>query len=495
MTLLSDDDTGPVCAPAAPADEPERTILLPRISTDPVDELVERVRPRLGRAVDALQVAAALEADGHTDRTAQVEYGYRDVFTLATEVFQRMGPPLPEPDEAAVAVVTGGRWAGLRPVLHGPLYLLPSAAFPAVLMAVGRPGLVLGMVLAGTVGWIWSGVAAYLAYRLLGHGRPRAASRVLRWAALTGLLLGVVLGVAVLPLGGLPLAVMMVLQVSYQLASTLLIFYRREAWLAAAMIPAVLFGTAYLLVGGAAQRWAVLAAAGSVLAALAIALWAARPTGDAEEPTPPTGLRAQTPALLGIAGYGLCAAALLFHAQAPYLLTRLDIVAAAVPLLLSMGYVEWRTGRFWPDMVALSRRARRPGEFVAGVWRTIGREFTACLAVPALLGAALLAGLAQVGLLSAAGAVMTAAHVALAGAYYLAFLLAGRGRYGWLCLSMAVVIALHIGVGALLGVAPLLGQGGSALADTSLYLGSVVLLQALFALGLLPVIGQIRHYR
>ncbi|TDB73013.1 hypothetical protein [Micromonospora sp. KC723] len=496
MTLVSDGDAaGTQTTPAAPADEPERTILLPRISTDPVDDLVERVRPQLGRAVDALQVAAALEADGHTDRTAQVEYGYRDVFTLATEVFRRMGPPSPEHDEAAVPPAAVGRWDGLRPVLHGPLYLLPSAAFPAALVAVGRPGLVLGMILAGTLGWIYSGVAAYVAYRLLGHGRPRAASRVLRSAALTGPLLGVPLGVAVLPLGGPPLAVMMVLQLAYQLASTLLIFYRREAWLAAAMVPALLFGTAYLVLGGTAQRWAVAAAAVSVLAALATALWAARPAGATEEPAPPAPLRAETPALLGIAGYGLCGAALLFHAQAPYLLTRLDIAAAATPLLLSMGYVEWRTGRFWPDMVALTRRARRPGEFVAGVWRTIGREFVACLAVPAVLGAALLAGLAWVGLLSAAGAVMTAAHVALAGAYYLAFLLAGRGRYGWLCLSMLLAIALHIGVGALLGVAPLLGQGGSALADTSLYLGSVVLLQALFALGLLPVIGQIRHYR
>src|SRR6187431_2517183 len=75
----------------------EHTVLLPRISTDPLDDLVERVRPMLGPRVDSMHVAAALEADGLTDRGARVEYGYTDVFALATEVFRRLGPILPQP--------------------------------------------------------------------------------------------------------------------------------------------------------------------------------------------------------------------------------------------------------------------------------------------------------------------------------------------------------------------------------------------------------------
>ncbi|MFE0591324.1 hypothetical protein [Micromonospora echinospora] len=478
------------------AGEPERTILLPRISTDPVDELVERVRPQLGRAVDALQVAAALEAAGHTDRGAQVEYGYSDVFVLAAEVYRRLGPASPGADATGAPTPGTGRWDGLRPVWHGPLYLLPSATFPAVLAVVGRPGLVLGLVVAGTVGWVFSGVTAYAAYRLLGLGRPRSAARLLRTAALAGTLLGVPLALTVLPHGGLPLAAMMVCQLAYQMASTLLVFYRREWWLAATQAPAFLFGAAYLLAGGATARsWAVAVAALGVLAAFAAALHATRAAARVEERPAREPLLPEATALVGVAGYGLCSAVLLFHAQMPYLLDRLDVAAAAAPLLVSMGFVEWRTSRFRMNAVALTRRARRPEEFVALVRRTIGRDLAACVAVAAVPGAALLAGLAHAGMLSAAGTVMTLAHVALAGAYYLAFLLAGRGRYGWLCLSMVVVVALHVGVGGLLGVAPLLGQDGSALADTSLHLGGVLLLQALFALGLLPVIGQVRHYR
>ncbi|WKU04602.1 hypothetical protein [Micromonospora sp. HUAS LYJ1] len=505
MTEATDPDvTDPSFRPVATmttepgrSDSPRRTVLLPRISTDPVDDLVERVRPRLARAVDALQVAAALEADGHTDRAAQVEYGYRDVFVLASEVFRRLGPAPAVEEQPAEAPGAGrDRRGDLRTISHGLLYVLPSAAFPAVLSVVGRSGLVAGMILAGTVGWVWSGVVAYAAFRLLGLGRARSASRVLRIAALTAVLLGLATGALMLPYGGLPLAAMMVCQLAYQLASTLLIFYRREGWLAAALVPAVLASGVFLVTGGVtARRWAVGAAALGVLAAFAAGLWATRSAARSTEPAPRDPLWPARPGLLGVAGYGLCSATLLFHAQAPYLLGQWDVAASAVPLILSMGFVEWRTSRFWANGVALSRRSRFPHAFVVGIWRTIGRELAVCLAVPAVFGVLLLVALARAGVLSTAGVVMTAAHVALAGAYYLAFLLVGQGRYGWLCLSMTVVIVLHVGGGGLLGVAPLLGQGGDAVTDTSLHLGSVLLLQGLFALGLVPVIGQVRHYR
>src|SRR3954466_4200577 len=56
------------------------------VARAPLDELVDGVRPVAAAAVDAMQVAAVLEADGVTDRAAQVRYGYSDVFALAREV-------------------------------------------------------------------------------------------------------------------------------------------------------------------------------------------------------------------------------------------------------------------------------------------------------------------------------------------------------------------------------------------------------------------------
>lgn len=471
------------------------TVLLPRISTDPVDDLVEKVRPKLGKAIDSLQVAALLESDGHTDRAARVEYGYTDVFALAIEVYRRMGPPSPvAPDDPPHrSAPVQGRRDALRMLAHGPLYVLPSAAFPAVLAMVGLRALVIGLIAAGTLGWVLSGTAAHAAYRMLGLGRERSAARVLFWSSIAGPPLGLLLGIAVVAGwgGGPELCAMMTGQLAYQMASTLLVFYRRELWLGLSMVPAFVIGVSYLAVGGAGLRLASVAVTVlGVAAAYAFGLMATT-RRDREEvtPEPPllTSLRPERSTLIGVTGYGLASAALLFHAEAPYLLGRLDIAVAAVPLILSMGFVEWRANAFWAGTVALTRRVHRPADFVAGVWRAITREVLSCLAVPAVLALALLAGLASAGLLTSAGALMTAAHVALAGAYYLAFLLAGRGRFGWLCVTMTVAVALHLAAAALLDAGPVL--------DTSLYLGSVLMLLGLFAAGLVPVIGQARHYR
>ncbi|MFI5841297.1 hypothetical protein ACIA8K_16505 [Catenuloplanes sp. NPDC051500] len=513
MTLSSDvDDASPkrkrrqqgggIMAAARAAADTEATatditVLLPKISTDPVDDLVEKVRPKLGKAIDTLQVAALLESDGHTDRAARVEYGYTDVFALAIEVYRRMGPPSPVvPDEPPNrGTLTQGRKDALRILAHGPLYVLPSAAFPAVLAVVGLRALVIGLVAAGTLGWVLSGTAAHAAYRMLGLGRERSAARLLFWASIIGPPLGLLLGAVVATGwgGGPELVVMMAGQLAYQMASTLLVFYRRELWLGLSMVPAFLVGAVYLVAGGAELRLASVAVTVlGVAAAYAFGLMATTRREDDEAPTTPeppllASLRPERAALIGVTGYGLASAALLFHAEAPYLLGRLDIAVAAVPLILSMGFVEWRANLFWAETVALTRRVHRPSDFVTGVWRSIVREVLSCLAAPAVLALLLLAGLRLAGLLTPAGALMTAAHVALAGAYYLAFLLAGRGRFGWLCVTMTAAIALHLALAALLHAGPVL--------DTSLYLVSVLLLIGLFAAGLVPVIGQARHYR
>jgi hypothetical protein len=474
------------------------TVLLPKISTDPLDELVDRVRPELGNAVDALQVAAVLESDGISDRNARVEYGYSDVFALAGEVYRRLGPALP-----ATPGIASGRarrdWRdGLRQVSHGPLYVLPSAVFPAVMAVVGRRSLVLALVFASGLGWVYAGVTAHAAYRLLGLGRPGAAARLLRIATLGAPVAGVALGAVVVWLagGGLPLVAMVVGQLAYQLASTVLVFYREEGRQAMAMVPAFLAGLAFLIWGGTGLRTlSVGVAVVSVAAAFAVAIWATRGRDADGEQSSGDLLRAETPMLAGVGAYALCSAVLLLHAEAPYLQGRLDVAIAVAPLILAMGFVEWRADRFRERAIDLTRRALLPRAFVRGVWMLLFREMAACLLLPATLAALMLFGLWQTGLLSAAGAVMTAAHVALAAAYYLAFLLAGLSRFGWLCASLLAAIAVHIGIGAVLGVAPLLGQTAAPLADTTLYLGSVLLLQPLFLLGLAPLIGQVRRYR
>ncbi|MBL7259991.1 hypothetical protein [Paractinoplanes lichenicola] len=455
---------------------PTHPVVLPRISTDPLDMLVDRMRPALARAVEALQVAAALEADGVTDRIARVEYGFPDVFALSSEVFRRLGPPA---DDPPAPVATGhGRRQTLRLLLHGPLYALPSAVFPAVLAVLGHRHAVLALTLAGVAGWAYAGTVAFAAYKLLGANRPHRAARLLRFSALAAPLLGGLIGAAI---GSWALVLLAAGQLTYQLAGTVLMFYRRELWQALAMATAVVAGVAYLL-DERARDAALIAAGAGVLLAFSAALWCTFRKGRAGEPP----ARLPWRALGGVTAYGLLSALLLLHAALPYLSGRLDIAVAVAPLILSMGFVEWRAERFRGQAVGLTRTSRRPADFEVHLARVIGHEILLCLAVPAVLGVALVAVLRTT---DPAVMVMVVAHVLLAGAYYVAFLLAGFERFGRLCASLLAALALH------LGAVFLLGRAVTPLIDTVLFAGSVLALLALFLLGLAPSVRQVRHYR
>jgi hypothetical protein len=474
---------------------PSHPVVLPQISTDPLDELVDRMRPRLRRAVDKLQVAAALEADGCTDRIARVEYGFTDVFALADEVFRRLGPRTS--GDQAPALATRGRWERVRVLAHGPLYALPSAVFPAVLAVLGQRSLVLALAMAGGLGWAYSGTAAYAAYKLLGAGRLRATATMLARTTLAAPLAGAAAGAAVVGIagGGPALILLTAGQLAYQMAGTVLVFYRREERLAATTLPAVVAGGAYLVAGERLLTAAVVVAVAGLLAAFLVALQTTRGRGTDDEPSGAPVLRSHRSGLAGVTCYGLCSAALLLHAQAPYLLGRFDVAVAAAPLILSMGFVEWRAERFHGLVVALTRRIERPEAFRPAVWRLVARDTAACLAMTTVPAAALIAGLAAVGRLTTGGVLMIAAHVVLGGAYLAGFLLAGFERHGWLCLSLLAAITVHVGAGVLLGASPLFDRPAAVAVDTALYLGSVVGLQVLFLLGLAPVVGQARHYR
>jgi hypothetical protein len=308
---------------------------------------------------------------------------------------------------------------------------------------------------------------------------------------------GAAAGLAVLAVagGGWGLVPLAAGQLAYQMAGTVLMFHRREGLQAAVMLPAVVAGLTYLVGGAAARPVAVTTAVAGVVAAYAAALRLTRRRDRDPEPPARPVLHRDRAGLIGVTWYGLCSAAMFLHPTAPYLAGRLDIAVAVAPLIGAMGFVEWRAERFRAVAVRLTRRSHSPRQFQRRVWLVIGRETLACLAVTAALGAALLVLLNAVGRFSAPAAVMVAGHVVLGGAYYAAFLLAGFERFGRLCASLLVAMAVHIGGGVLLGAAPLLGRSGAPLTDTVLYLGSVLALQALFLLGLVPVVGQVRHHR
>jgi hypothetical protein len=285
---------------------------------------------------------------------------------------------------------------------------------------------------------------------------------------------------------------------AYQLASTLLLFYKRELWLAGLMAPAAAAGVAYVVMGRPMLLWALVAVAICVLVALGFGVHQAWHTG-ADQPRPANGgfrarMRGRGGVFVLLLGYTALSAAFLLHAQAPYLLTHLDVVLACAPLIIAMGVVEWRARHFVERSRRLLGQVRYPREFVRRVWLLLAANLAVCWLAVAVGAAAVLGALRYAGWLSPAGIAMAAAQVALAGAYFLGFILAGHQRYGWLCVALGTSILAHVITGRLL-TATTGSPDTAAFIDMALYFGSAMLLQALLIAALAPVLGQVRRYR
>ncbi|WP_406442489.1 hypothetical protein OHB14_26470 [Streptomyces sp. NBC_01613] len=99
-----------------------------RTAADPVKALMHRHRELCERAVDPLEIAAALEAHGVTDRTA-ARFRHRDVFSLAEEMYARVPRDDDAPARAAALNAPRARagWA-LLTLLPGGLCAATVAA-------------------------------------------------------------------------------------------------------------------------------------------------------------------------------------------------------------------------------------------------------------------------------------------------------------------------------------------------------------------------------
>ncbi|MET8967354.1 hypothetical protein [Streptomyces hydrogenans] len=155
-----------------------------RSAGDPVKVLMHRHRELCARAVDPLEIAAGLEAQGFTDRTA-ARYRHRDVFSLAEELYARVPrghrepapaeePPEPRAPWALAALAPGAAAALLVPAL---LHLDGAALLVAG--TAGALGLAGALVLAVRRGPLRAATAApaarlwtlwLLAYAVAGDG-------------------------------------------------------------------------------------------------------------------------------------------------------------------------------------------------------------------------------------------------------------------------------------------------------------------------------------
>ncbi|MFD9336546.1 hypothetical protein ACFWBF_19400 [Streptomyces sp. NPDC060028] len=157
---------------------------------DPVKALLHRHRELCERAVDALEIAAGLEAHGITDRTA-TRFRHRDVFSLAEELYART--PRGEVPQAAPA----GPAVGPR-ALRGFGYALLPGALALGAAAAHMPWAGAAAALGTVAALVWPGrTAAGGRFPVLLHLLAAAA---VGWAGHRhGVPLGVALALAVAP--------------------------------------------------------------------------------------------------------------------------------------------------------------------------------------------------------------------------------------------------------------------------------------------------------
>ncbi|MFC1419254.1 hypothetical protein [Streptacidiphilus cavernicola] len=321
--------------------------ILPRPDTpmDPAEEAAHRFGGVAAAAVHPFEVAAAIEAEGVTDRQVQRDYGRLDAFELAEDLYQVTPRSYPEPAAAP------SPWHSPLPtsVLRGVLYALPGLAFPLGAPMLtgpadsgGLPHGTVALALSVLFNWAWNQALAHRTHHWIGRGRHRSAGRCLLRGAFTGAglgLLGALVGVLAAGRDSGGVLLFCCGQAVYLGASCVLLVIGRERALLAVLAPAALGGAAALLGLFRPTPLTALLLLGTVLFAITQA-WRVlrrqlRETDDDEtsaEPLPP---------LLASLPHGL-------FGMAMSLLTlgialrggRLDL-APMVALTVSMGPAEW----------------------------------------------------------------------------------------------------------------------------------------------------------
>ena len=448
-----------------------------RRAQDPVRRLARRLDAVCTTAVDPLQIAAALEADGLSDAVATARYGAADVFALADELYRAVplrpwAPATPGDAPADTA----------RDLLHGPLYAIPGLVYASLLPQLATGPATLALLLGVALGWSWSQGMARLALRMDGRGHAQASSGILRWGVGLALVGSAALGLALA--GTLGLATWLLIgQATYQALAVALTLRRREALLLLAATPATLAALAQLVGLSAAgpTTTALGVAATLALGLIAVAHVTRNRLG--------TGVRLRLGAAdvvdaLPAVAYAALAAAIL--ALEPLRALRAGAVTglgwSLVPLVLTMGVLEWRLRSFR----AAAARAAAARTTVAAFARRVLLRFAEALALylSTVVAASwtLLALAPRLALDADALAPALAAYGVLGAAFFVALALTAQGR------AAGVIVAAAIGFGTGLAVA----LAAPALPATALASATFL---ALLLLGAPAWLTELRGYR
>lgn len=440
----------------------DRRTVPPVLLADPDDEAA------YAAAVDPMEVAALLETAGVSHDVATT-YGHQDVFGLARLVFARVR-------FRAVAAEPAERPppGGLRNLGRGLLFAAPTLLLATTQDALAR-GLAWWSLPVGlTSGWAVSQLVPAIGWPLRGRHVHHSDGVFAALATLAALVLSTGAAWAFLTVAGgrrADVAVAAGIAV-YLMASALLLLDDLDVLLAMAVAPGLTVAVAHF------ARWPVAVAAPvaawtAVATVVLVTLLAVRHVVQRRWHLPrlsPHEHRTAPLYLLHGASCGLLTSALVVFG---HLWRTADHVraTAALPLLLSLGVMEWQLASHRHHALVVRERARDARAFARAARRSFAwRSAVLVMTVGSLSAAAYLAAPARHGDLG----LVLVAEAALGIAFYLGLVLVAAGRVGvvlggWLA-AMATMAAaalveavLHGTPGAAQGVADSAAGYGVAL--------------------------------
>lgn len=346
----------------------------PEQAAERLADLAVRLGPCCAEAVDVLEVAARLEAEGVNDTLAVERYGHRDVFALAERLYHdSMREPGPGPAPQPV-----WRSTGRHHLLRGVLFGLPGLLYAAVGHTATGPRATALITASLLVAWALSEGLSFLGYVRLGALDRPGAERMLRRClglALLVLIPAIWGAATALGLGPGPTA-FAAGQATYLLAATVVLVTGGERALFAALLPGAAVGVLQLVevpvTGRAGAIWNELVwggVAATVAATLLLAIVRTRRSRRAKGPW----LRG-TELLRSLphAAFGLCAGGLLTFGTAVAVAgTSGTGTVMALPLSLSMGAAEWLLFRYRRRSAELLQHASSLREFARRSRRTL----------------------------------------------------------------------------------------------------------------------------
>jgi hypothetical protein len=338
-------------------------------------------------AVDQLEIAVALEVAGISHAVANERYNRADVFALARTLWSRIPMrPLPAPP---ATLPRSGDW---RDLARGVLYVVPAVMLLAVTNAFDLHLARWVLPLAISWGWGLGQVAAYVGYRVQDASPSREATitaRVVVGSAFSTLLVSSAVALCIGG-GGTAVAATTALA-TYMVASAVLLVRSEEQWLAVLLLPGAL-ASIVVLAGSNDSNFSrtlvFFAIGGSFLAVLCRALRRPR-----FRPAVGSGaldrhdVRSASAHLVHGLICGVAVSLVVIQTGHPSSDDEFGRTLLSVPLLASLGVMEWQLHTFRARMARLTHSLHSIEEFPRLAWQVFLRSFATCVdsvAIPAI---------------------------------------------------------------------------------------------------------------